>query len=181
MNLYILSVGGMTQRLHVSTKNMNEYTIQTIKNTNIVEFTIKFNGNKIDGILGIGSHYNWLSFPSLNISCQLATFSDAFWNREQLSNIFDDDRIVNVLCNAIPKLTPVPHDEDFYFDGKSFLNPREYIFFLESHNESLSRQLIETEIKMNSLGFDMEQIKDDFMKDRINDYKVNRKQYGEEL
>lgn len=58
-----------------------KFKLVCVKYDNCIEFKASRNGNVIDGILSQGIYYNWIAFPSLNVSCELADLSDSFGMR----------------------------------------------------------------------------------------------------
>ena len=81
-----------------------KFKLVCVKYDNCIEFKVNRNGNVIEGILSKGVYYNWIAFPSLNTSCQLADFSDSFWNEEQLFNVFHNDFDVSTVLMTISEL-----------------------------------------------------------------------------
>lgn len=123
-----------------------------IKSGNSIEFKASRNGNLIEGILIYGIHYNWIAFPTFFVSCQLADFSDKFWNREQLETIFENVFDVETILLAIDELKSLfDKDVQSYSDGYKFMSQREYIFWMENQCEILSVQMINLQTKLESL------------------------------
>ena len=129
-----------------------KFKLVCVKYDNCIEFEVCRNGNVINGILSKGIYYNWIAFPSLNISCQLADFSDSFWNGEQLFNIFHNDFDVSTVLMTINELKGLfDLDHQSYTDGHKFMSVREYIFWLENQCEILSCQMIDMQTRFESL------------------------------
>lgn len=119
------------------------------------EFKASRNGNLVEGILTRGVHYNWIAFPSLRVSCQLADFSDLFWNREQLESIFDNDFDIETVLMIIDELRFL-FDQEYqsYTDGYKFMSTSEYVFWIENQCEILSVQLMNLHLKIENLTGD---------------------------
>ena len=136
-----------------------KFKLVCVKYDNCIEFKVNRNGNVIEGILSKGVYYNWIAFPSLNTSCQLADFSDSFWNEEQLFNVFHNDFDVSTVLMTISELKDLfSQDYQSYTDGYKFMSTREYIFWLENQCEVLSYQMIEMQTRFESqLNIDLEE------------------------
>lgn len=105
-----------------------KFKLVCVKYDNCIEFKVNRNGNVIEGILSKGVYYNWIAFPSLNTSCQLADFSDSFWNEEQLFNVFHNDFDVSTVLMIISELKDLfSQDYQSYTDGYKFkINVKSY-------------------------------------------------------
>lgn len=144
------------------------------------EFKASRNGNPVEGILSRGIHYNWIAFPSLHISCQLADFSDSFWNREQLSDIFDNDFDVETVLMVIEQLRFLfDQDHQSYTDGHKFMSSREYIFWLENQCEILSCQMVWIQTKFEDLIDD--DLVDKLLDERVEYHNQMRFQYDDTI
>lgn len=136
-----------------------KFKLVCVKYDNCIEFKVNRNGNVIERILSKGVYYNWIAFPSLNTSCQLADFSDSFWNEEQLFNVFHNDFDVSTVLMTISELKDLfSQDYQSYTDGYKFMSTRDYIFWLENQCEVLSYQMIEMQTRFESqLNIDLEE------------------------
>lgn len=136
-----------------------KFKLVCVKYDNCIEFKASRNRNVIDGILSQGIYYNWIAFPSLNVSCELADLSDSFWNEEQLSNILHNDFDVSTVLMTINELKGLfNQDHQSYTDGHKFMSVCEYIFWLENQCEILSYQMIEMQTRFESqLDIDLEE------------------------
>lgn len=118
--------------------------------TNVAEFNMTANGIQYSGILGVGTYYNWIAFPSIGYACELADFFDDFWNMESLSAHFNeyDGKAILTIIHEVSELLQfgITHN---YTDGKRFMSQREYIFWLENECESLSYQITKLEMIMD--------------------------------
>lgn len=149
--------------------------IKAIKSGDSIEFIAEDNGYRIHGILARGNYFNWISFPELNVSCELASFDDDFWNEESLCSIFKSSNQIEMILDIIKCLKHMFEDDINYFDGHKFISTREYIFWLETECEMLSQQLIEIESKINCDEIDK------WLKHlRIDYYKYMREQYDKD-
>ena len=116
--------------------------LKCVKCGDSIEFKASRKENPIEGILSKGIHYNWIAFPSLHLSCQLADFNDIFWNAEQLNDLFDNPFDADTVLMVISELKDLfEQDCQTYFDGHRFMSKSEYIFWLENECEILSVQL----------------------------------------
>lgn len=138
--------------------NLNDFKevsidyVSCIKSSDYIEFKASVNGNLFEGIISRGIHYNWIAFPSRHVSCQLASFSDSFWNREHLEEIFNNQYDVNNVLLIIDELTPLfNQDRQSYFNGQKYMSKNEYIFWLENQCEILSAQMVILEIEIEKL------------------------------
>lgn len=145
---------------------------KAIKSNDSIEFVVKDNGYRIHGILTKGSYFNWIAFPELNVCCELASFDDEFWNYEAICSIIPSPDQIETILNVIKNLKSLFEDNKNYFNGHRFISTREYLFWLESECESLSRQLIEFESRI-----DDEDIDKWLEHERVNYYKYMREQY----
>ena len=136
-----------------------KFKLVCVKYDNCIEFKACRNGNVIEGILSKGIYYNWIAFPSLNTSCQLAVLSDSFWKEEQLFNILHNDFDVTTVLMTINELKGLfNQNHQSYTDGHKFMSVREYIFWLENQCEILSCQMIEMQTRFESmLDIDLEE------------------------
>lgn len=148
---------------------------KAIKSKDSIEFIVEDNGYRIHGILNKGHYFNWIAFPEFNVCCELASFDDVFWNEEALSLIFKSPNQITSVLNVIEHLKSMFNDNSTYFDGHHFVSTREYIFWLETECESLSRQLLEFELHLENNDVDkwLEYA-------RLNYYKYMREQYGKD-
>ena len=129
-----------------------KFKLVCVKNGDSIEFKVSRNENVLEGILNRGTHYNWIAFPSLQISCQLADFNDIYWNAEQLSDIFDNDYDVDTVLMIIKEAKDLfNQDHQSYSDGHKFMSIHEYIFWLENQCEVLSYQLIKLQAQAERL------------------------------
>lgn len=129
-----------------------KFKLVCVKNGDSIEFKASRNENVLEGILNRGTHYNWIAFPSLQISCQLADFNDIYWNAEQLSDIFDNDFDVDTVLMIIKEAKDLfNQDHQSYSDGHKFMSIHEYIFWLENQCEVLSYQLIKLQAQAERL------------------------------
>ena len=145
--------------------------INAIKSNDSIEFIVENHGSRLHGTLTKGTYFNWIAFPSMGVSCELADLDDHFWNEESLSRIIPSNLDIETILELIDYLKFM-FDDDEYFDGKRFISKSEYIFWLENECESLSRQLIEWEVHTQN---------DDVDKwleyNRLQYYKYMREQY----
>lgn len=148
---------------------------KAIKSNDSIEFIVEDNGYRIHGILGKGNYFNWISFPELNVSCELASFDDVFWNEESLSSIFKSSNQVELILKVIKKLKSMFDEDSNYFDGHQFLSTREYLFWLETECENLSRQLIEFESHI-----ECDDVHQWLERARLDYYKYMREQYSKD-
>lgn len=148
---------------------------KVIKSKDSIEFIIEDNGYRIHGILTKGNYFNWIAFPELNVCCELASFDDEFWNEESLSTIFKSSHQIEIILQVIKHLKSLFEDSTTYFDGHHFISTREYIFYLETECESLSRQLIEFKTHLN-IG----DVNKWLELSRLEYYKYMREQYSED-
>ena len=148
---------------------------KAIKSKDSIEFIVEDNRYRIHGILNKGHYFNWIAFPEFNVCCELASFDDVFWNEEALSLIFKSPNQITSVLNVIEHLKSMFNDDSTYFDGHHFVSTREYIFWLETECESLSRQLLEFELHLENNDVDkwLEYA-------RLNYYKYMREQYGKD-
>lgn len=153
---------------------MKKYETDQTIHQDCLEFVLDVNGQRLNGILGKGIYFNWISFPKLGVSCELSHFSDVFWNQEQLLQMFDDPFLVNEVSDFVKNIESFFEPDEVYFDGKRFVNTKEYIFWLESHCEACSNQLIKMEILLDHVGIDYGQTDEEM----LNEYQELRKQYG---
>lgn len=54
------------------------------------EFSLKYNGNHINVIIGKSRLTNWLCVPLMKIGLELSYFNDVFWNRSNLLRETDE-------------------------------------------------------------------------------------------
>lgn len=154
---------------------MCNYKLKSIGNVEVKEFILEGHGYKVIGLLGKGNHFNWLSLPQLCVCVELADWDDDFWNSEQLALQIEDPALVQMLIAAINKLAnDFLKDECNCFNGKNFITTREYTFWLECECESLSRQLIELELRL----YDSISADDELEQSRQEYYLYSREQYG---
>lgn len=73
---------------------MNFLNIKSTNGFDSIEFHVTVNDVPVESFLGIGMHYNWIALPKEGISCELAHFSDSYWNYDSLSNVPKDERTV---------------------------------------------------------------------------------------
>lgn len=144
-----------------------------LKSNDSIEFIVEDNGYRIHGILGRGVHFNWIAFPELNVSCELADFNDIYWNRESLSSIFKSSNQIDIVLKAIKNIESMFDEQTIYFDGHHFISSREYIFWLESECEALSIQLTEFETYIES-----DEVYKWLERARLSYYEYMREQYS---
>ncbi len=143
-------------------------------NQSCLEFILEVNGQRLNEILGKGIHFNWTSFPKLDVGCELSYFSDAFWNQEQLLQFFENLFLLNAVSDLIKDIKTSFDPEKNSFDGKYFVNTEEYVFCLESYCEASSNQLVKMEILFDYTDIDYGQIDEE----TLAEYEEIRKQYG---
>lgn len=131
--------------------NEERLHLECIKNYDTIEFTVRKNGNIINGFISRGSHYNWLALPIIGVACQLSSFEDSYWNGEQVYRLLDNPFDAEVITFIIPIVGSMFNKESQdHFDGKQFLSLREYIFWLENECEALSNQICKLEVKLDN-------------------------------
>lgn len=59
--------------------------IDVIRTTIPYEMNLSFNGNSYHIIVGKHRYGNYICIPNWDIGCELAFFSDTFWNIERLT------------------------------------------------------------------------------------------------
>ena len=65
------------------------------------ELVVSGDGNRFHILVGRYSYGSFLCIPRPGISCELASFSDLFWNRESIGqylNAFDTETLVQAIC-----------------------------------------------------------------------------------
>lgn len=148
---------------------MNFLNIKSTNGFDSIEFHVTVNDVPVEGFLGIGMHYNWIALPKEGISCELAHFSDSYWNYDSLSNVLKDERTVKVILEVISQVYPLlTNSNQTRFDGYNFTSIREYLFKLESNLEYISAKLL------------MYEDEETVTKECLDAYVFDRQQLGEE-
>ena len=158
-------------------KDSDGFKLSCVRTEDCIEFTVSQDGNRVDGVIGRGIQYNWIAFPSLNISCQLADFSDEYWNSEQLYDIFKGNtcyvRLTLLAINEMKNL--FEQDYQDYSDGYKFMSKNEYIFWLQNQCEIISSQMLELEMRIEDelhleLREELEEERNEFHKQMRDEY-----------
>ncbi|MFV0381915.1 MAG: hypothetical protein ACK5KR_06815 [Breznakia sp.] len=82
---------------------MNFLNIKTTNGFDSIKFHATVNDVSVEGFLGIGMYYNWIALPKERISCELAHFSDTYWNYDSISRVLKDGRTVKVILEGFVK------------------------------------------------------------------------------
>lgn len=143
-----------------------------VKSTNdfdSIEFHVTVDDIPVEGFLGIGMYYNWIALPKMGVCCELAHFSDSYWNYNSLFDVIKDERTVKIVLDVISRVYPLlVNSNQTKFDGYNFISVREYLFKLESNLEYLSSKLL------------MYEDEEDITEECLNAYTFDRLQIGKE-
>lgn len=83
---------------------MGDYKITYIGDSNIENvhhIGVEYDGNYYSVIFGRYVNGGFCSIPNWNIGCELASFSDVFWNTEQLQAALKKNKVAKVIALAI--------------------------------------------------------------------------------
>lgn len=73
--------------------------------SNIHHIGVNYNGNYYSVIFGKYVNGGFCSIPNWNVGCELASFSDTFWNTEALSKVLKSKNVAKAIAMAIAEYT----------------------------------------------------------------------------
>lgn len=83
---------------------MGDYKITYIGDSsiaNVHHIGVEYDGNYYSIIFGKYVNGGFCSIPNWNVGCELANFSDVFWNTEQLQSALKKKKVAKAIALAI--------------------------------------------------------------------------------
>ena len=79
-------------------------------------------GNRYSVIFGKYTNGGFCSIPNWEVGCELADFSDKFWNTESLTNVLGKRKVAKAIAEAIAEFSLQRKEEDLQYNGLRTLN-----------------------------------------------------------